>query len=93
MVNILSIKTHDLNFQEHIIVYQPLEGGVPSIGLNINMYKNVSKNVSKKIANCQEHIHVYQPMEGGTNAGVFAAPFHTDNGLLLIVTPFQVVHK
>ena len=33
---------------------------------------------------------MYQPMEGGADAGVFAAPFHTDNGLLLMVTPFQV---
>jgi len=39
--------------------------------------------------NFKEHIHVYKPMEGGVNAGVFAAPFHTDNGLLLMVTPFQ----
>ena len=43
-----------------------------------------------KNTNIQEHIHVYQPMEGGADAGVFAAPFHTDNGLLLMVTPFQV---
>ena len=43
-----------------------------------------------KNTNIQEHIHVYQPMEGGVDAGVFAAPFHTDNGLLLMVTPFQV---
>ena len=38
----------------------------------------------------QEHIHVYKPMEGAADAGIFAAPFHTDNGLLLMVTPFQV---
>jgi len=45
------------------------------------------KNFSS--TNFKEHIHVYQPMEGGADAGVFAAPFHTDNGLLLMVTPFQ----
>ena len=42
---------------------------------------------------------MYEPLEeGATNAGadgaddagVFAAPLHTDNGLLLLVTPFQV---
>ena len=43
---------------------------------------------------------MYEPLEeGATNAdgddaddaGVFAAPLHTDNGLLLLVTPFQVL--
>ena len=42
---------------------------------------------------------MYEPLEeGAANAGaddaddaeVFAAPLHTDNGLLLLVTPFQV---
>ena len=42
---------------------------------------------------------MYEPLgEGAENAdgddaddvGVFAAPLHTDNGLLLLVTPFQV---
>ena len=42
---------------------------------------------------------MYEPLgEGAVNAdgddaddaGVFAAPLHTDNGLLLLVTPFQV---
>ena len=42
---------------------------------------------------------MYEPLEeGADNAGaddaddaeVFAAPLHTDNGLLLLVTPFQV---
>ena len=37
----------------------------------------------------QEHIHVYEPLEGEDNESVYAAPFHTDNGLLLIITPFQ----
>ena len=43
---------------------------------------------------------MYEPLEeGAANAdaddaddvGVFAAPLHTDNGLLLLVTPFQVL--
>jgi len=46
-----------------------------------------AKNFSS--TNFKEHIHVYKPMEGAADAGVFAAPFHTDNGLLLMVTPFQ----
>ena len=42
---------------------------------------------------------MYEPLAGATNnaddedaddVGVFAAPLHTDNGLLLLVTPFQV---
>ena len=42
---------------------------------------------------------MYEPLEEGAvnadgddadDAGVFAAPLHTDNGLLLLVTPFQV---
>jgi len=38
----------------------------------------------------KEHIHVYKPLEGKENYdGDFAAPFHTDNGLLLMITPFQ----
>ena len=37
----------------------------------------------------QEHVHVYKKSLEGNNEG-FAAPFHTDNGLLLMVTPFQV---
>ena len=37
----------------------------------------------------QEHIHVYEPLEGDIGESVYAAPFHTDNGLLLIITPFQ----
>ena len=38
----------------------------------------------------QEHIHVYEPLEGANDETVFATPFHTDNGLLLMITPFQV---
>ena len=38
----------------------------------------------------QEHIHVYKPLEGKENYDDdYAAPFHTDNGLLLMITPFQ----
>jgi len=37
----------------------------------------------------KEHIHVYEPLEGDIGESVYAAPFHTDNGLLLIITPFQ----
>eukprot|EP00090_Calanus_glacialis_P033852 TRINITY_DN5638_c0_g1_i1.p1 TRINITY_DN5638_c0_g1~~TRINITY_DN5638_c0_g1_i1.p1 ORF type:complete len:545 (-),score=136.05 TRINITY_DN5638_c0_g1_i1:1228-2862(-) len=37
----------------------------------------------------KEHIHVYQPLEGQNDENVYAAPFHTDNGLLLMITPFQ----
>ena len=37
----------------------------------------------------QEHIHVYEPLEGENNESGYAAPFHTDNGLMLIITPFQ----
>ena len=37
----------------------------------------------------QEHIHVYEPLEGRNHINEYAAPFHTDNGLLLIITPFQ----
>ena len=37
----------------------------------------------------QEHIHVYEPLEGENTESGYAAPFHTDNGLLLIITPFQ----
>ena len=37
----------------------------------------------------QEHVHVYKKSLEGNNEG-FAAPFHTDNGILLMVTPFQV---
>ena len=40
---------------------------------------------------------MYEPLEEGAanaddadDAEVFAAPLHTDNGLLLLVTPFQV---
>ena len=41
---------------------------------------------------------MYEPLEEGAanaddadDAEVFAAPLHTDNGLLLLVTPFQVL--
>ena len=37
----------------------------------------------------QEHIHVYKPIEGLQDDTGYAAPFHTDNGLLLMITPFQ----
>ena len=37
----------------------------------------------------QEHIHVYEPLDENTHTSEYAAPFHTDNGLLLIITPFQ----
>jgi len=37
----------------------------------------------------KEHIHVYQPVESLDDDNVYAAPFHTDNGLLLLITPFQ----
>ena len=42
---------------------------------------------------------MYEPLEEGAenadgddadDVGVFAAPLHTDNGLLLLVTPFKV---
>ena len=33
--------------------------------------------------------YTYSPSSSSV-AGIFAAPFHTDNGLLLMVTPFQV---
>ena len=36
----------------------------------------------------QEHIHVYQSSEE-EEGGNFAAPFHTDSGILLLLTPFQ----
>ena len=32
---------------------------------------------------------MYEPLEGENNESGYAAPFHTDNGLLLIITPFQ----
>jgi len=37
----------------------------------------------------KEHIHVYKPLEGESLGTGYAAPFHTDNGLLLMITPFQ----
>jgi len=37
----------------------------------------------------KEHIHVYEPLDEKTHMSEYAAPFHTDNGLLLIITPFQ----
>ncbi|XP_023345714.1 uncharacterized protein LOC111714758 isoform X4 [Eurytemora carolleeae] len=36
----------------------------------------------------KEHIHVYQSSEE-EEGGNFAAPFHTDSGILLLLTPFQ----
>eukprot|EP00092_Neocalanus_flemingeri_P002133 GFUD01002273.1.p1 GENE.GFUD01002273.1~~GFUD01002273.1.p1 ORF type:complete len:546 (-),score=175.52 GFUD01002273.1:534-2171(-) len=37
----------------------------------------------------KDHIHVYKPVEGLNDDSGYAAPFHTDNGLLLMITPFQ----
>jgi len=37
----------------------------------------------------KEHIHVYLPRGEVTDPSQFASPFHTDNGLLLLLTPFQ----
>merc|ERR1712200_69256 len=36
----------------------------------------------------KEHIHVYEPTESDTD-NKYAAPFHTDNGVLLMITPFK----
>jgi len=36
----------------------------------------------------KEHIHVYEHTESVSDTK-FAAPFHTDNGVLLMITPFQ----
>jgi hypothetical protein len=38
----------------------------------------------------QEHIHVYAPPPGETakkNGSSYVAPFHTDSGILLLITP------
>jgi hypothetical protein len=35
----------------------------------------------------QEHLHVYHAAE--VNQERFAQPFHTDNGIMLMVTPFK----
>ena len=32
---------------------------------------------------------MYKPLEGIDEDTGYAAPFHTDNGLLLMITPFQ----
>ena len=32
---------------------------------------------------------MYGPLEHQNDEMVYAAPFHTDNGLLLMITPFQ----
>jgi len=37
----------------------------------------------------KEHIHVYLPRGEVSDPSQFASPFHTDNGLLLLLTPFQ----
>ena len=37
----------------------------------------------------KEHIHVYKPIEGERGDEKYAAPYHTDNGLLLMITNFQ----
>ena len=34
----------------------------------------------------QEHIHVYSPPEE-EHVGSYVAPFHTDSGVLLLITP------
>ena len=39
----------------------------------------------------QEHIHVYEPVEKIRDDS-FALPFHTDRGLLLMVTHSQVLN-
>ena len=32
---------------------------------------------------------MYDPLEHQNDENVYAAPFHTDKGLLLMITPFQ----
>lgn len=47
----------------------------------------ISRNFSS--AQYKEHIHVYEPLEGANDESVWASPFHTDNGLMLMITPFR----
>ena len=57
------------------------------------IWQTVDNEIPRNLSSSgwKEHLHVYSEMDGGAKETEYAAPFHTDNGLLLMITPFQAI--